>query len=453
MKEKKNIDRIFQEKLSDFEREPREEVWANISAELDKKRRKRVVLIPLWAKIGGVAAILAIIIAGLMLKTEPDFDSIENPVVEENIPKNNEHKDLVPALTEKEKIADVDNEGLKESSSEENGNKKTQQNSENQKFSRASAAQYANQENANQDPKQSTATNSSKNNKNKNFQNSENEVLIAKNDRITENDDQKSKDAKKVISEKSAKESAIAQVETETANEDKDSSSTQPEAEANVLLAELEKNSEKEPEIPEIDSKRFSVSTFAAPVFYKNLGGNEISSEFDGNATNADVTISYGVKVAYAINKKFKIRTGISKIEVDNTTRDIGFSPLSIAQQFDNISGDSNVFALNNGRTDAAPIQEGITIPNIPENGSASSFAENGFVPGEINQQFGFIEIPVELEYALIDNKFGLNLIGGGSSLFLDKNSLEIVSEDNKSNLGKATNIKNIRFNFVTISN
>jgi len=66
--------------------------------------------------------------------------------------------------------------------------------------------------------------------------------------------------------------------------------------------------------------------------------------------------------------------------------------------------------------------------------------------PGEIRQQFGYIEIPLELEYSLIDSRFGLNIIGGGSSLFLDNNRVDLVSGNAKTKLGEATNINSTSF-------
>ena len=41
MKEKKNIDRIFQEKFKDFEKEPSEKVWSSIASKLDEKEEKK----------------------------------------------------------------------------------------------------------------------------------------------------------------------------------------------------------------------------------------------------------------------------------------------------------------------------------------------------------------------------------------------------------------------------
>ena len=55
MSERKNIDRLFQEKFKDFEGNPSEDVWANIEAKLDQKKKRRIV--PFWWKLSGVAAV------------------------------------------------------------------------------------------------------------------------------------------------------------------------------------------------------------------------------------------------------------------------------------------------------------------------------------------------------------------------------------------------------------
>ena len=58
MNEKKNIDRLFQEKFKDFEVSPPDFVWENIQEALQEKKKRRVV--PLWIRLSGVAAVLAI---------------------------------------------------------------------------------------------------------------------------------------------------------------------------------------------------------------------------------------------------------------------------------------------------------------------------------------------------------------------------------------------------------
>lgn len=54
MSDKKNIDRLFQEKFKDFEVEPNEQIWINIDTALREKKKRRVI--PIWFKLTGIAA-------------------------------------------------------------------------------------------------------------------------------------------------------------------------------------------------------------------------------------------------------------------------------------------------------------------------------------------------------------------------------------------------------------
>jgi len=61
MNDKKHIDRLFQEKLKDFEATPSHAVWENISAELQAEEKDRKV-IPLWLKLSAIAAVLLLLL-------------------------------------------------------------------------------------------------------------------------------------------------------------------------------------------------------------------------------------------------------------------------------------------------------------------------------------------------------------------------------------------------------
>ena len=59
MKNKKNIDRLFQEKFQNFETAPNEQTWINIQNALqEKKKEKRII--PIWFKYVGIAAVLTL---------------------------------------------------------------------------------------------------------------------------------------------------------------------------------------------------------------------------------------------------------------------------------------------------------------------------------------------------------------------------------------------------------
>src|SRR6476661_6118312 len=58
MKERKNIDRLFQEKFKDFDAAPQEYMWNRIEAELNQKKKRRII--PFWLQMTGIAAALLI---------------------------------------------------------------------------------------------------------------------------------------------------------------------------------------------------------------------------------------------------------------------------------------------------------------------------------------------------------------------------------------------------------
>jgi hypothetical protein len=65
---------------------------------------------------------------------------------------------------------------------------------------------------------------------------------------------------------------------------------------------------------------------------------------------------------------------------------------------------------------------------------------------GTMGQQMGYLEVPLELNYALLNRKFGVNIIGGVSSLFLTDNSVVLESSGQTTEFGEANNINSVNF-------
>ena len=82
MSEKKQIDKLFKERLKDFEVAPGDHVWDRIEDELHKDKRKRRV-IPIWWKVVGVAAVLALLFTvGKTFFNSSEVNAIETEVVD-----------------------------------------------------------------------------------------------------------------------------------------------------------------------------------------------------------------------------------------------------------------------------------------------------------------------------------------------------------------------------------
>jgi hypothetical protein len=58
----------------------------------------------------------------------------------------------------------------------------------------------------------------------------------------------------------------------------------------------------------------------------------------------------------------------------------------------------------------------------------------------------GYYEVPLEVSYAVLDKKFGINVIGGVSTLFLSQNKISLVSSETNVKLGEAKNLNQVHF-------
>jgi hypothetical protein len=191
-----------------------------------------------------------------------------------------------------------------------------------------------------------------------------------------------------------------------------------------------------------IPSKKLRVSTMAAPIYYDNFGsGTSIDSQFANNESSGEISISYGINLAYQISEKIKIRSGISKVDLSYNTKNIAFTAAVNPTALSSINypnGNIPSFRIEN-RT----VQQFSNLSASAEFNRASLASP---AAGYLNQKLGFIEVPLEIEYVIIDKKIGLNIIGGGSTLFLNDNMISLNSTNFSTNLGEANNLNDISF-------
>ncbi|MGB6152235.1 MAG: hypothetical protein WBG48_09600, partial [Pricia sp.] len=207
------------------------------------------------------------------------------------------------------------------------------------------------------------------------------------------------------------------------------------------IFEALEAQNEEE-EVAEASESRWSAGPNVAPVYFDAMGeGSPIDPGFSPNAKSGSANMSYGVSIAYAVTKKLSVRSGIHKTEYGYNTNDVGFSPTLAAstngklQNIDYVGGAENL-TLNSSVSDAAS----------PESVASEFNSLNATRDGNVSQQFGYLEIPIELDYALLDNRFGVNLIGGISSLFLVNNSVTLSSDALTTEIGEASNLNSVNF-------
>ena len=462
MSDKKHIDRLFQEKFKDFEVTPHEDVWDAIEAKLNKKKKRRVI--PIWWRYAGIAATLALLftVSSLLFNSE-DTNQPSNHVVETESPKTletqqedgnastwDDKKNMLPqsentiANAEKESDFNFNSSGNKLESSSD---KKAMEGSVSSQTSNVAQSHYkANKNNAikgsdtiiktntNPDTKFQYNEAIAENNSNaaKSYNDAENQIKNK-----TELDTEQAR--KTITGAKNPTENSIATKAVEaTRNKEK-----------SVLKDNLELTIEEAiTETKDLDEEekfnRWSIAPNAAPVYFNSLGeGSSLDAQFNSNSKTSELNMSYGVMASYAVNKRLTIRSGINKVRMGYNTNDVlAFQSIGPANSISSISSLKNV--KSNFNIESASSTSFLSSDNIQSKSSGSLL--NSVASTSLNQEFGFIEVPLEIQYNLLNSKFGVNIIGGFSSLFLNENKIFSEGNNSRTFIGEANNINNVSY-------
>lgn len=211
---------------------------------------------------------------------------------------------------------------------------------------------------------------------------------------------------------------------------------TVPENELEKLLQEkLKGTKEDDKAVAENTPKeRWVLKPQVAPVFYNSLSsGSPINEQFASNTKSYDNDLSFGLGVNYAVTDRITIRSGINSVNLSYATNDIAFYA-SLNNATSNIG---------TSKTANIVVQNGANVPDVVMIDGQPTQA----VSGSMLQKTGYIEIPLEMSYALVNKKFGIDVIGGVSSLFLNQNNVSVVSNTGLSTqVGEAQNLNNLHF-------
>ncbi|NJB71549.1 hypothetical protein GGR42_002011 [Saonia flava] len=422
---KKNLDNLFQEKFKDFEKIPDEKVWRSIEVSLDNMKKDRKV-IPIWWRLGGIAALLAILFYIINPfkddnTTNPITTDIENTTIPVNKEKPNSNKDLIVPITENESAVvtndDVNSSDKNSGSSDNNSinipKKQTEKNSQ--------------PDLANSSREESDGMASQENTDSYNFSSVVDKEVVVNADNLADSSNEKRNTVNTVL---------IKDEENTVAQREEKKEDLLEKSSKKSLLDEIKENNAEEA-IVENNSKRWSIGPSIAPVYYNSIGnGSPIDSDFASNSKSGDVNLSFGINVSYDISKKLSIRSGIHRADYGYNTNDIAFSST--------LNGTADIDNINYSKSSRSIVVESSLKPKsfVDNETSASAPALNG----NMLQQFGYLEMPLELNYALVDKKLGVNLIGGVSSMFLMDNNIVLESDGLSTEMGEANNINPINF-------
>ncbi|MCF8713869.1 PorT family protein [Joostella atrarenae] len=416
MKDKKNIERLFQEKFKDFDAAPPEHIWSSIETSLDNKGKQNRKVIPIWWRLGGAAAAVALLLllGSLFLNTPnnaiPSTETITNKPATPSEEKNTNILNEEPAITPKNAIAEEENNEKETLDNIKNPATKKEVNSNNTRVAVSEKSTNKANNNTSKNPINYPEVDKSFANKESSVANkevAEDNNLVAKN--LPQTEEEKDTDI-----DDSKKRSLL------------------------DVVAEMEKE-ETEVAVNEPKASRWSVNPNIAPVYYNSLSkGSPINREFSSNSKEGAINMSYGINVAYNVSKRLSVRSGVNNVNMGYSTNNIEFSPAVFGST-------QSLSTVTFNRSDA--------LLNVSSSKNPSFSATSEFQgktddssEGTMNQEFGYIEVPMELKYRLLDKKFGINIIGGVSSLFLTNNEVTLQSNNLAAEIGEANNLNDLSF-------
>ncbi|GGK39798.1 MULTISPECIES: outer membrane beta-barrel protein [Flavobacteriaceae] len=350
MRDYKNIDRIFQEKLKDLEVFPPNQSWNSIQKQLAPVSQKK--RLPIWLKFASIAALFMLFFSIGTIYFIPESEFSRNFLKDKN---------------EKTVIDQRDNAPITNSNNKTTDKKITAQSKATTNIDSESTSEIA------------VLSNTSENelNKNLNTKNNKNSILV------------------------------------------------------DALNLPLSNANEEKVKTTQSSSGRITVATIFAPIYISSLGdGSGIDSQFKDNPASGNSSYSYGVKFAYKLNNKFSVQSGVNLINLGYTTNNIYVTPGVSVVEFSNLSTNPT----NVGK---------------PQQFATSKLRDlNAIDPnkGSLNQVFGYVEIPVELKYSVTDGKLGVNLVGGFSTLLLNKDEVFVETNSFTQSLGSSNNLRSVNF-------
>ncbi|MBZ0327786.1 MAG: outer membrane beta-barrel protein [Altibacter sp.] len=460
MKEKKHIDQLFKDRFKNFEASPSPQVWEQIQAKLKEEKEDRKV-IPLWWKLSGVAALLAILLTvGVTVfnpfdtnntittetedKTIPDpthselqDNPLNNDYINETVVASEENDPSTKDASEAAAVTDVVNaEKEKDAILKKSTAVKS-----------AVAIETGTEKDVAASQKKAAIDNLIKKDASEGIS-TKKEAVAINTEAETTSEKNKTAVKKELGIEETTK---VVTADTDT-NRTKNGVDPKTEAEASKIEEESKKrsildaiNEKNEVEaIAKTSDKpkdRWDVAPNFAPVYYNSLGeGSSIDPSFADNNKKGDVNFSYGVQVSYALSNRLKVRSGVSNVDLSYATSglELGTAPVSAALKSIDYGGRQVVVTALDKGTFAAQSGEGNPFDNIMPKSTSGDV--------ELIQNISYYEVPLELTYAVVNNKFGINLIGGFSTLFLGNNEVSVQAGDFNDTLGEANNLSSVSF-------
>jgi len=418
LNENKNIDQLFREKLGDFEKTPPMYLWTNIQGKLNAHRKERHIA--LLKTLSVAAAIVLAFLAGWWMTNPTGKDAFhQNNVAVQSSVNNN--------VTPSANVNTTTAEALSVTSNQDTSGTSVIPpkaiRSSSSKLS--SLATFAAKTSFLRDENPSTV------------QKAGDVELFTSEKEFIDELQQNSKIVKKLTD-------WIADIRDDSIFPDKTDSKS-------VVIRPFNHTASDKPVTfaqnnPVKSNGRWSIKAEFAPVFNSQAqssgqGGSFMytnSQSYKPQETTTENTFSGGMVAGYKVSKRFIIKSGFAYNNIRQTTRNVEFmgpvyTVATNASLASTPAGQVNLDKMVNARSSA-----------ILNSDASLNYASKSSVENVLKQDIGFIEIPLQATYKLIDKKIAIGLTGGLSTNILVGNKAFLSENGENISTGETSNMRNV---------
>jgi hypothetical protein len=203
-----------------------------------------------------------------------------------------------------------------------------------------------------------------------------------------------------------------------------------------------------DPDVAPATKERWSISALASPTYYSRFGATDPVQV----AEQSSGSYSGGLSVAYKINRRLSIQTGLFYASLGQHIEGInsfaGFQQYSQAKGGHNFELATASGTLVTNNADVFLIADG--NQRLYTQYTRDVFdpvkADLRYVDNSIIQNFSYLQMPVMLRYKLVDRNLGLNLIGGIASDVLVGNTAFAHEGGSKYRIGETEGLNTLAF-------
>ena len=181
--------------------------------------------------------------------------------------------------------------------------------------------------------------------------------------------------------------------------------------------------------------QNYSIETFGGPLLFSAPSNSSLDNQLNTNKKSGNVSFNYGAAIRFKLSKRTSIKIGIAKTDLVYVTESVAST-----------NEDGSIISLNN-------------ILGLDLDFAALDSINNNNVLGgnaavDLRQEYSYLEVPIEMDYRLVDKKINIDVFGGLSLLALTNNTIYAQSANsNKINIGKANNLNKLNLSLNTGTN